>query len=99
MPIRVGYDLAPEQITSAGVGRYARELRLALERRDDVDIARLAPHRPRSRVRARHRIAQGLLREILYYGGDLDRQARRVGAQIVHAPAYAPMCSSRPYVL
>ena len=86
-------------ITSAGIGRYARELRRALSRRRDVDVVELRPHRPRSREAGRHRIAQGLVREIAYYGWTFDRQARRAHADVVHAPAYGPLRSRTPYVM
>jgi glycosyltransferase involved in cell wall biosynthesis len=97
--VRVGYDLAPELITSAGIGRYARELRLALARRDDVEVIDLLPHRPRRRGTARHRIAQGLVRELAYYGWSLDRQAAAAGADVVHTPAYGPLRCRAPYVM
>ena len=97
--LRVGYDLAPEMITSAGIGRYARELRRALSRRADVELIELRPHVARSRAAARHRIAQGLVREIAYYGWTLDRQARRRDVDVVHAPAYGPHRSRLPYVM
>jgi glycosyltransferase involved in cell wall biosynthesis len=86
-------------ITSAGIGRYARELRRALSRREDVELVDLRPHRPRNRASAGHRIAQGLAREIAYYGWTLDRQARRGRADLVHVPAYGPHRSRLPYVL
>ena len=42
MTIRVALDVTPELIASAGVARYSRELRRALERRDDCHVAPFA---------------------------------------------------------
>jgi glycosyltransferase involved in cell wall biosynthesis len=97
--IRVAYDLTPVLLSPAGVGRYARDLLEALERRDDVEIARVAAssRRPSGLV---GRIALGLARELVYYPRALGRRARGLGASLVHCPAPAgPRASGLPVVL
>jgi glycosyltransferase involved in cell wall biosynthesis len=42
MTLRVALDVTPELIAATGVARYTRELRLALEQRDDVRVAAFA---------------------------------------------------------
>jgi glycosyltransferase involved in cell wall biosynthesis len=97
--ICVAYDLTPVLLSPAGVGRYARDLLEALERRDDVAVERVVASRRRpSGVVGR--IALGLARELVYYPRALGRRARRLGANLVHCPAPAgPRVKRLPVVL
>ena len=97
--IRVGFDTVPARLSGSGVGRYPNELLAALRGRDDVLLEPLGP-RPRARRGRRTRIAQGLLREGVYYPIGLARQASAGDVDLVHCPApFAPLVSSHPLVL
>ena len=97
--IRVGFDTVPMRLSGSGVGRYPNELAAALRERDDVLLEPLGP-RARERTTRRAQIAQGLLREGVYYPAGLARQARARGVDLVHCPApFAPLVTDRPLVL
>lgn len=95
----VGFDLTPAYMSGAGVGRYPRELMRALERRPDVSVAAISSsQRPPDGLPSR--IAQGLLREGLYYPLLLARRAKQRGVDLVHCPAtFSPRVPDRPLVL
>jgi glycosyltransferase involved in cell wall biosynthesis len=95
----VGFDITPSLVSPAGVGRYPRELLAALRRSPEVSVEVLAAARraPRGRL---SRVAQGLVREGLYYPFGLSRRARRSNVDLVHCPGpFTPRVRDRPLVM
>lgn len=87
-PVFVAVDTTHAEINRTGLGRYAAELRPALEARPGL---RVLPIRAMRHVASSHagRIAQGLRREGLYYPERLARSASRAGAEVLHLPTPA----------
>lgn len=88
MPIVVGFDLTHARLNRTGLGRYPSELATALRARPSVRLVALNAVREPSSSPA-GRIAQGLVREGIYYPAGLARAGRRGGAQVLHAPTPA----------
>jgi glycosyltransferase involved in cell wall biosynthesis len=86
MTVRAGIDVAPLVITKAGTARYVTGLAEGLERREDVELARLTWGGP-SRLTA-------AIRDVVWYPALLPRSARRL--DVLHcttfrAPPRAPV--------
>lgn len=102
MTIRVALDVTPELVASAGVARYSRELRRALERRDDCHVAPFALGRRCQPVpdRVRHyavplRIVHGAWRAV-----GLPSAEQLAGpADVVHSLDLVPPPTRRPLVI
>ena len=88
--MRVAVDTSPLVQTRAGTARYLEGLLRELERRDDVDIRRVA-------FGGAGR-ASTLVRDALWYPAGLPRAAR--GADVLHCPTYrGPVRSGVPLVV
>lgn len=102
MRIRVALDVTPELLASAGVARYSRELRLALERRDDCHVAPFALGRRSQPVpdRVRYyavplRIVHGAWRAV-----GMPSAERLAGpVDVVHSLDLVPPPTRRPLVV
>jgi glycosyltransferase involved in cell wall biosynthesis len=88
--VRVAVDTSPLAQTRAGTARYLNGLLGELERRDDLDVRRVAFGGP-SRAAA-------LVRDAVWYPVGLPRRAG--GADVLHCPTYrGPLRSSVPLVV
>jgi glycosyltransferase involved in cell wall biosynthesis len=79
--VRVAYEQTGLELDATGSARAARELRGALEARDDVEIVPVAHPPGRG-----GRIARGLERELTWFPLRLPRAVRRTGAALLHCP-------------
>jgi glycosyltransferase involved in cell wall biosynthesis len=86
--LAVGFDFTHARLNRTGLGRYPSELAPALRARGVRLIELSAVRQPASSTA--QRVAQGLLREGLYYPAGLAREGARKGAQILHVPTPAP---------
>ncbi|MHB1810116.1 MAG: glycosyltransferase family 4 protein [Solirubrobacteraceae bacterium] len=86
--VRVAVDVTHAEINRTGLGRYAAELRPALEARPGVRVAAIAASDRVARSSAQ-RLLLGVRREALYYPFALARRARRAGASVLHLPTPA----------
>ncbi|MDP9345682.1 MAG: glycosyltransferase family 4 protein [Actinomycetota bacterium] len=93
-PLPVAVDLTHARLNRTGIGRYAAELFPALQARKTLRAIPVAAvdRAPHTSVR---RIAEGLLREGVYYPVGLANLARRSGAHVIHAPTPAAIISGR----
>ena len=85
----VAFDITPGLLIETGIGRYPRELPDRLEAVDDIRVKRIAAIRRPATARAR-RIAEGLMREGVWYPARAGRRAKRVGADLLHCPHPVP---------
>jgi glycosyltransferase involved in cell wall biosynthesis len=84
--IRVAFDSTPLRLSGGGVATYARELQTAFAARDDVEV--LDVHHVRTGAGSTAaRITAGIDREARFYPRNLARQARAIGADLIHVPA------------
>jgi glycosyltransferase involved in cell wall biosynthesis len=87
--LRVGIDVSPLELTTAGTARYLQKL---LDRLDGVEVRRY-------RMSGGSR-AQKVFRDVGWYLGALPRQAARDGVDVLHCPAHrGPLRSRIPLVL
>jgi glycosyltransferase involved in cell wall biosynthesis len=88
--VRVAVDTSPLAQTRAGTARYLNGLLGELERRDDVEIRRVAFGGPGR--------AAAFARDTAWYPVGLPRRAR--GAEVLHCPTYrGPLRSDVPLVV
>ena len=88
--MRVAVDTSPLAQTRAGTARYLNGLLRELERRDDVEVRRIASGGPGR--------AASLVRDALWYPVGLPRRAQ--GVDVLHCPTYrGPIRSSVPLVV
>ncbi len=88
--MRVAVDTSPLVQTRAGTARYLRGLLGELERRDDIEVRRVAFGGPGH--------AAALVRDAFWYPAGLPRAAR--DADVLHCPTYrGPLRSSVPLVV
>lgn len=85
----VAFDITPGLLIRTGIGRYPRELPDRLEALDDIQVERIAATRAPAAGRA-GRIAQGLVREGVWYPAMVGRRAKRAGADLLHCPHPVP---------
>jgi alpha-1,3-rhamnosyl/mannosyltransferase len=90
--VTVAYDTTHALLNRTGLGRYAAELRPALEARDGVALIPIRAVRKVAGSRP-GRILQGLRREALYYPEGMARAAQHSEAQLIHLPTPAPIRS------
>jgi glycosyltransferase involved in cell wall biosynthesis len=87
--LRVGIDVSPLELTTAGTARYLRKL---LDRLDGVEVRRYGM----SGSSRAHKV----LRDTGWYLGALPRRAARDGVDVLHCPAHrGPLWSRVPLVL
>jgi glycosyltransferase involved in cell wall biosynthesis len=79
--VRVAYELTGLELDAGGSARAARELRAALEARDDVEVVPIAQPGARG-----GRLARGLARELTWFPVRLPRRVARLGADVLHCP-------------
>jgi glycosyltransferase involved in cell wall biosynthesis len=90
--MKVALDVSPLVQTRAGTARYLRGLLGELERRDDVDVRRLASGGPGR--------AAAVVRDVVWYPALLAPRAAREGAALLHCPTFrAPLRSRVPLVV
>jgi glycosyltransferase involved in cell wall biosynthesis len=88
--VRVAVDTSPLVQTRAGTARYLKGLLRVLERRDDVELRRVAFGGARR--------AATFVRDAVWYPAGLPRAAR--GADVLHCPTYrGPLRPSLPLVV
>jgi glycosyltransferase involved in cell wall biosynthesis len=88
--VRVAVDTSPLAQTRAGTARYLGGLLSELERRDDVDVRRIAFGGPGR--------AAAFVRDALWYPVGLPRRTQ--GVDVLHCPTYrGPIHSSVPLVV
>jgi glycosyltransferase involved in cell wall biosynthesis len=88
--VRVAVDTSPLAQTRAGTARYLGGLLRELERRDDVEVRRIAFGGPGR--------AAAFVRDALWYPVGLPRRAQ--GVDVLHCPTYrGPIRSSVPLVV
>lgn len=94
-PLRVAYDTTVLGLDDGGTARAVREVRAALQVRDDVELVELAaPDGPRGRV------LRGLRRELDWYPRRVAAAVVAAGADVLHCPApLAPRSAPVPVVL
>jgi glycosyltransferase involved in cell wall biosynthesis len=93
----VAFDITPGQLIRTGIGRYPREIPDRLEALADIQVLRIAAT-PTPATGRPGRIAQGLVREGVWYPALAGRRARRLGADILHCPHPVP-ATGRPVPL
>jgi glycosyltransferase involved in cell wall biosynthesis len=87
--LKVGIDISPLRLTTAGTARYLRKLLGAL---DGVEVLQYEMHGA-SRTRK-------VVRDTFWYQGALPRRARRDDVDVLHCPAHrGPLRSAIPLVL
>jgi glycosyltransferase involved in cell wall biosynthesis len=96
--MRVGFDMTSARVSQAGVGRYARELRRALDDVDAVTIEELGLDESHG-IRFARRAIYGLRRELLYYPLLLRREAAKRRVDVIHCPGPFGPHVSQPLVL
>ncbi len=88
--MRVAYEQTGLELDATGSARAARDLRTALEARDDVQLVPLAhPPGPGGRI------ARGIERELTWFPLRLGRAVRRSGAELLHCPM--PLAPAVPH--
>jgi glycosyltransferase involved in cell wall biosynthesis len=100
--IRVALDVTPELIASAGVARYTRELRRALERRDDCQVAPFALGRRSQPVpeRVRHYAVPLRVVHAAWRAVGLPSAEQLAGrVDVVHSLDLVPPPTRRPLVV
>jgi glycosyltransferase involved in cell wall biosynthesis len=102
LTIRVGLDVTPEVIASAGVARYSRELRQALQRRQDCEVVGFALGRATEEIPSHVRRIRVPLRVLhaSWHACGLPR-AEHVAARVdvVHSLDLVPPPTRRPLVI
>jgi glycosyltransferase involved in cell wall biosynthesis len=85
----VAFDITPGLLIRTGIGRYPRALPDRLEALGDIEMLRIAATNSPAAARGA-RIAQGLVREGVWYPALAGRRATRLGADILHCPHPVP---------
>jgi alpha-1,3-rhamnosyl/mannosyltransferase len=95
----VAYDGTPERLGGGGVARYCRDLRLALERRGDVDLRPVkAPAVPAGVPLARP--VDAMVRELAWYPVGLGAWAFRIHPGLIHCTGpLVPLWCPAPWVM
>jgi glycosyltransferase involved in cell wall biosynthesis len=90
----VAFDITPGLLIRTGIGRYPRALPGRLQALPDIEVIRIAATRSPATGRS-GRIAQGVIREGVWYPALAGRRAKRAGADVLHCPHPVPARGGR----